>query len=96
MIKLIDLIDNDILEEFLDEARYKYVVRNKKKKKKLVPRPGYKVVGGKYKKMKSSEKMKRKIGARKASKKRRAQKTQINRKRKLSMKKRKSFGLRRK
>ena len=84
------------LPEILDEARYVYVVRNRKKKRRLEPRPGYKVVGGKYKKMTGGEKMKRKIAARKAAKKRKAKKSQIKRKRNLSMQKRKSMGLRRK
>ena len=81
------------MPEILDEARYVYVVRDRKKKKRLAPRPGYKVVGGKYKKITGSEKVRRKIGARKAAKKRKAKGAQIKRKRKLSMAKRKSLGL---
>lgn len=93
MIRLTDIIC-EINPELIDEAgRYKYVVRNRKKVKKLVHRPGYKIVNGKYVRMKSSEKIKRKIAARKASKKRKAKKSQIKRKRSLSMKKRKSYGL---
>lgn len=83
----------DIMLDVLDEGRYKYIVRGRKKVKRLKPRKGYKVVDGKYVKMKSSEKMKRKIAQRKAAKKRKSKKSQINRKRKLSMKKRKSLGL---
>jgi len=91
-IKMMDiLIDSN--PELLIEAGYEYVIRNKKKIRKKKKKPGYKVVGGKYKKMSAREKMKRKIGQRKGAKKRKAKKAQSNRKRKLSMTKRKSFGL---
>ena len=85
----------DQMPEILEEARYVYVVRNKKKKRKIASRPGYKVVGGKYKKMPAKEQMARKIGQRKGAKKRRAKKAQANRKRRISLNKRKSFGLNR-
>ena len=49
MIRLTDIIC-EINPELIDEAgRYKSVVRNRKKIKKLVHRPGYKIVNGKLK-----------------------------------------------
>lgn len=94
MIKLMNILAEE-LPEILEEAKYIYVVRNKKKKRRLEPRPGYKIVNGKYKKMSGTEKMARKIAQRKAAKKRKAKKSQINRKRRLSLQKRRSMGLKR-
>lgn len=91
-MKLFDiLIEMD--EETLGEA-FKYVIRKGKKIRKKKPKKGFKVVGGKYKKMSAGEKMRRKIAQRKAAKKRKAKKSQANRKRKISMRKRKSMGMR--
>ena len=83
MIKLIKMIPE----------MYMFVIRKGKKVKKLVPRTGYKVINGKYVKMSSQEKIKRARSAIKASKKRAVQMNKINKKRKKSMKKRKSMGL---
>lgn len=90
-MKLFDIL-LEIDEKVLGEV-YKYVVRKGKKIRRKKPREGYKVVGGKYKKMTSTERMRRKISQRKASKKRKAKKSQTLRKRKISMRKRKSMGL---
>lgn len=91
-MKLFDiLVEMD--EEILGEA-FKYVIRKGKKIRKKKPRKGFKIVGGKYKKMSAGEKMRRKIAQRKAAKKRKAKKSQANRKRKISMRKRKSMGMR--
>jgi len=90
-MKLFDILE-DIDEEILGEA-YKYVIRKGKKIRRKKPKKGFKVVGGKYKKMSAGEKMRRKIAQRKAAKKRKAKKSQINRKRRISMRKRKSMGM---
>ena len=90
-MKLFDIL-LEIDEEILGEA-YKFVIRKGKKIRKKKPRKGFKVVGGKYKKMSSGERMRRKIAQRKAAKKRKAKKSQSLRKRKISMRKRKSMGL---
>ena len=90
-----DLLDilNEINPELLAESGYEYVIRKGKKIKRKKRRKGFKVVGGKYKKISAREKMKRKLGARKGAKKRKAKKSQMKRKRKISMRKRKSMGL---
>jgi hypothetical protein len=90
-MKLFDIL-LEIDEEILGEA-YKFVIRKGKKIRKKKPRKGFKVVGGKYKKMTSGERMRRKIAQRKAAKKRKAKRSQSLRKRKISMRKRKSMGL---
>ena len=56
MIKLTDIID-----ELIEEGRFIYVVRNRKRIRRLAPRPGYKIVGGRYIKMTGGERIKRKI-----------------------------------
>jgi hypothetical protein len=94
MIKLMDILI-DTNSELLAESGYEYVIRNKKKIRRKKRKSGYKVVGGKYKKMPVAEKMHRKIAQRKAGKKRRAKKAQINRKRRISMNKRKTLGIKR-
>jgi len=94
MIKLMDILI-DTNSELLAESGYEYVIRNKKKIRRKKRKPGFKVVGGKYKKMPAAEKMHRKIAQRKAGKKRRAKKAQINRKRRISMNKRKTLGIKR-
>lgn len=91
MIRLLDCVDESLL---IDEA-YEYVIRNRKKVRRLKKRPGYKVVKGKYVKMSGREKMKRKLAQRKGAKKRKAKRAQISRKRRLSLQKRRSTGLRR-
>ena len=86
----------DILIDFpdiLDEAQYVYVVRNQKKRKKLAPREGYKIVNGKYIKMKLAEKRNRSRGVKKGLKKRRVKTSEASRKRRISMAKREAFGL---
>ncbi len=54
---------------------------------------GYTIKGGRLVKMSSSERMKRKKGARRAKIKRRAHKSQIAKHRKISIRKRHSLGL---
>jgi hypothetical protein len=90
-MKLFDILV-EMGEETLGEA-FKYVIRKGKKIRKKKPRKGFKIVGGKYKKMSAGEKMRRKIAQRKGAKKRKAKKSQANRKRKISMRKRKSMGM---
>lgn len=90
---LLDILD-EIYPEILEESGYEYVIRKGKKIRRKKRRKGFKVVGGKYKKLTARERMKRKIAARKAAKKRKAKKAQIKRKQRISMRKRKSMGLR--
>lgn len=90
---LIDIL-YEIDPELLAEQGYEYVVRKGKRVRRKKRRKGFKVVGGKYKKMSAREKTKRKIAARKSAKKRKAKKAQSNRKRKISMRRRKSMGIR--
>jgi hypothetical protein len=92
-MKLFDILV-EIDEEILGESTYKYVIRQGKKIRRKKPKKGYKVVGKKYVKMSSRERMKRKIAQRKAAKKRKAKKSQANRKRRISMRKRKAMGVR--
>jgi len=80
-------------DEELDESRYKKVVRGGKVKRRLKPKKGYKVQDGRYVKVSSQERLKRKKGARKAARKRRSKKGAIQRKTKRSMRKRKSIGI---
>lgn len=90
-IMLMDIL-SELGEDVLGET-YTYVIRKGKKIRRKKPRKGYKVVGGRYKKMTGTERLRRKIAQRKAAKKRKAKKSQAKRKRKISMRKRKSFGL---
>ena len=81
-------------DEYLDEATKKKVIRKGKLIKKTFCKKGQKAVGGRCVTMKSKEKAKRKIKAKKGALKRRAKMSKINRKRKKSMKKRRRMGLR--
>lgn len=83
----------ELLDKYIGEGRYQYVIRNRKKVKRLRPKKGFKVVDGKYVKMKSSEKRKRKRSAIKSSRKRKSKRASIQRKRNKSMRKRKSLSL---
>ncbi len=89
MIILMKLINPDIL----NENGYEYVVRKGRKVKKRVRREGYKLVNGKYVRMKFSERKSHRESAIKAAKHR---KNKGMRERQLSMHKRKSLGLGRK
>lgn len=82
----------------LDEANFKIVkarVRGGKiqRKKKVSTRPGYTMRGGKLVRMSSSERMKRKRGARKGKVKRKASAARALIKRKRSLRKRESLGV---
>jgi hypothetical protein len=82
----------------LDEARVKIVkarVRGGKiqRRKKVSNVKGYTLRGGKLTRMSSSEKLKRKMGARKAKIKRKAKMARALIKRKRSLRKRASLGL---
>ena len=96
MIDWYDKIFNIIIEceEYLDEAVRKKVIRKGKIKKKLFCQPGQKAVGGRCVTMKSKEKARRKIKAKKSALKRKAKQAKINKKRNKSMKKRKRLGMR--
>ena len=79
-------------ENLLIEAGFEYVVRNRKKVRRLERKPGYKVVNGKYKKMLADEINNRK-NANRTNKKRRSPKAIRNQK--LSIAKRRSMGIKR-
>jgi hypothetical protein len=90
----------DILEDILpdiygdeDEAKRKKVIRKGKMKKKLFCKPGQKAVGNRCVTMKSKEKTKRKLKAKKGAIKRKSKAARIKKKMKKSLKKRKTFGL---
>jgi len=81
--------DEDEMNEGVRRVR---VVRgNKVMIKKRSTRPGYKMVGGKERRMGASERRARMIAQRKAARKRKGMKSKIQRKRKISMRKRKVF-----
>ena len=88
MIKLLDMLD----EDFLIEAGFEYVIRNRKKIKRLERKRGYKVINGKYKKMLADEILNRK-NAQRNKKQKRSSKTIRNQK--LSIAKRRSMGMKR-
>ena len=95
MIDWFDKIFNIVTEceEYLDEGVRKKVIRKGKIKKKLFCQPGQKAVGGRCVTMKSKEKARRKIKAKKSALKRKAKQSKINRKRNKSMRKRKRMGM---
>lgn len=77
------------MKNVVEAVRRKRVVRNKKVQwKKYSTREGYKVVGGKEKRITHKEKRRRKLAQRKAKVKRRTKRASSNRKRMRSMKKR--------
>jgi hypothetical protein len=89
----------------LDEANLQKMGRTKlfririrggkvQRRKKVSSVPGYTFRGGKMVRMSASERRKRKLGARKAKFKRRSKMSQILRKRKMSLRKRKAMGVR--
>lgn len=89
----------------LDEANIQKMGRTKlirvrirkgkvQRRKKVSSVPGYTIRGGKMVRMSSQERRHRKMGARKARIKRRGKLSQILRKRKMSLRKRKAMGLR--
>lgn len=89
----------------LDEANIQKMGRTKlirvrirkgkvQRRKKLSAVPGYTIRGGKMVRMTYQERRRRKMGARRAKIKRRGKLSQILRKRKMSLRKRKAMGLR--
>ena len=86
-IKLIDILSE------IEEGKKKKVIRKGKIKKKLFCQPGQKAVAGRCVTMKSKEKARRKIKAKKSALKRKAKQSKINRKRNKSMRKRKRMGM---
>jgi hypothetical protein len=89
----------------LDEANIQKMGRTKlirvriragkvQRRRKVSSVPGYTFRGGKMVRMTASERRKRKLGARKAKFKRRSKMSQILRKRKMSLRKRKAMGVR--
>jgi hypothetical protein len=89
--QLIDII-REVMTE-LEEGKKKKVVRKGKVVKKTVCGKGQKAKGGKCVAMKSKERSKRKMKAKKSAVKRKAKGTKIKKKTKKSMRKRKQLGL---
>lgn len=83
----------EIAREELAEFKKKRVIRKGKIKRKLDCPTAMKAVGGTCVRLDPKEKRKRKLGAKKGSKKRLAQKSRIARKRTKSLKKRQRLGL---
>ena len=81
------------VDDILDEARRKKVIRKGKLKKKLFCPPGQKAKGGRCVTMKSTERSRRRIKAKKGAIKRKAKAGRIKKKRAKAMRKRKAFGL---
>ena len=77
----------------MDEARRKKVIRKGKLKKKLFCPPGQKAKGGRCVTMKSTERSRRRIKAKKGAIKRKAKFGKILKKRAKAMKKRRTYGL---
>ncbi|MAL45953.1 hypothetical protein, partial [Hyphomonas sp.] len=80
--------------DFEEAIKRKVVVRGGKKiRKKVTTKSGYRMAGGKQVRMSASEKRKRAKGAKKAARKRRGRMAGILRKRKRSLRKRKSLNM---
>ena len=80
--------------DFEEAIKRKVVVRGGKKiRKKVTTKSGYRMAGGKQVRMSASEKRKRAKGAKKAARKRRGRMAGILRKRKKSLRKRKSLNM---
>ena len=77
----------------LEEARKRKVIRKGKLVKKTFCPPGQKAKGGRCIPMKSKERTRRKMKAKKGAIKRKAKSTRIKKKRAKAMRKRKAFGL---
>lgn len=92
MIKALELLER-IENVTSDERLIKRVVRNKKVQKRIVCKKGFKNVGGICVPVKSTERRLRKIGAKKAARKKRSVMKRIIAKRSRSLKVRKSMGL---
>tara|TARA_R100000008_G_C3529279_1_gene138355 strand:+ start:533 stop:823 length:291 start_codon:yes stop_codon:yes gene_type:complete len=96
MQKWYDEIFNIVQEcdEVIEEAYKKKVIRKGKLVRKTFCKPGQKAKGGRCVAMKSSERSRRKMKARKAAMKRKGKLARILKKRAKAMKKRSSYGLR--
>lgn len=88
----IDYAVINVLNE-LNEIERKFVIRGRKKIRKVFCGPGKKAKNGRCVIMKSSERMKRKISSRRSKIKRHAKQARILRNRKKSLVKRKSLGI---
>lgn len=73
--------------------KFKVVVRDKKRVKKLDCKPGYKAVDGRCIKMSGAEKLSRQKAGKKSAKKRKSKQSSITKKTNKSLAKRKSVGL---
>lgn len=80
-----------------DESSFKRVNRVRggqvQRRQKVASKPGYTVRGGKIVRMSAAERRARKMAQRKAARKRRGKSSQALRKRKITLRKRKSMGL---
>ncbi len=83
----------DCIDEVTEAVRKK-VIRKGKVKKKLFCKPGQKAKGGRCVTMKSKERTRRKLKAKKGAIKRKGKMGRIKRKRAKAMRKRKGMGLR--
>ena len=86
----------EMIREIIDElveARKKKVIRKGKLIKKTFCPPGQKAKGGRCVPMKSKERTRRKMKAKKGAIKRKAKATRIKKKRAKAMRKRRAFGL---
>ena len=86
----------EMIREIIDElveARKKKVIRKGKLIKKTFCPPGQKAKGGRCVPMKSKERTRRKMKAKKGASKRKAKATRIKKKRAKAMRKRRAFGL---
>lgn len=94
-----DLIEEDDWDEETDKVseaavRVRIIRRGKAVTKKRSNKSGYKMMGGREVKMSARERISRKRAQRRGAKKRKAHMSQIQRKRKISFKRRSSMGLR--
>jgi hypothetical protein len=92
------MVPNCVKEEELQEARIAIVkarIRGGKiqRRKKVSNVPGFTMRGGQLTRMSASERRRRKLGAKKAARKSKTKKTQMLRKRRMSLMKRKRLGI---
>ena len=83
---------NELAEE-IDEARIKKVVRGGKLKRKVKCKPGQKAVKGRCVTMRGAEKAKRRRATKKTAARVKGKRARMNKKRRKSMRRRRSFGL---
>jgi hypothetical protein len=96
--KVTQSTEQEVSEEELKEARIAIVkarIRGGKiqRRKKVSNVPGFTMRGGQLTRMSASERRRRKLGAKKAARKTRTKKTQMLRKRRMSLMKRKRLGI---